>query len=279
MKIGIVGLGLIGGSLGLELTKLGYEVVGVSRQQSTCDRAIKKQVVTHASIDWDILSKTDLIFVCTPIATILSSIERIITYLSPKTIITDVASVKSAIVYPATQLWSNFVGSHPMAGTANQGIEAAEYELFKDAPCVITPIRETNLDAVEKVSQIWQQLNCNIYQATPEIHDRSVAWISHLPVMISANLIASCIQHENQEVVELAQKIASSGFKDTSRVGGGNIDLGLMMAQYNQAELLACLKEYQSNLQEMINDIETEKWDKLQDILTNTQLQRPKFIR
>lgn len=278
MKIGIVGLGLIGGSLGLDLTHQGYDVIGVSRQSTTCNIALEKHIVTRADVDFAILAQTDLIFICTPIGAILPTIKHIIKYLSPKTIITDVGSVKGAIAYEATQLWANFVGSHPMAGTANQGIEAAEANLFNNAPCVITPLKNTSIDAVEKVKEIWRSLGCKIYNSTPEIHDQAVAWISHLPVIISANLINSCVDNEDKEVVKLAQNLASSGFRDTSRVGGGNVELGLMMAQYNRQQLLVSLKEYQQNLGNIINNIEQEKWQELEKILTKTQQERPNFI-
>ncbi|BAQ65936.1 prephenate/arogenate dehydrogenase [Geminocystis sp. NIES-3709] len=279
MKIGIVGLGLIGGSLGLDLTRLGYHVIGVSRQLSTCNIALERNIVTQAEVDFAILEQTDLIFICTPIESILPSIENIIKYLSPQTIITDVGSVKGSIVHQGTQLWQNFVGSHPMAGTANQGVESAEFDLFKNAPCVLTPIRNTSLTAMETVAKIWTSIGCKMYNSTPEIHDRAVAWISHLPVMISANLIYSCINNGSQELVKLSQNLASSGFRDTSRVGGGNVELGLMMAQYNRYELLNCLKEYQQNLSKIIENIEQEKWTVLEDILTKTKEERPNFLK
>lgn len=278
MKIGIIGLGLIGGSLAWDLTRLGYEVIGVSRNPQTCNTALERHIVTRAGLNFSILRETDLIFLCTPIGSILPTLETLIPYLSPDTVITDVASVKGSIVFRGTQLWSNFVGSHPMAGTANQGIESIESNLFKNAPCVITPIPSTSQKTIEIVVNIWESLGCKIYQTTPEQHDRAVAWISHLPLMISANLINSCLNHENQEVVKLAQNLASSGFKDTSRVGGGNPELGLMMAQYNQEALLTCLKEYQDNLSQLITQIETQKWDQLKAILEKTQQEREKFI-
>lgn len=278
MKIGIVGLGLIGGSLGLDLTRQGYDVIGVSRQLTTCNIALEKHIVTRADVDFAILAQTDLIFICTPIGSILSTIKSIIKYLPSQTIITDVGSVKGAIAYEATQLWANFVGSHPMAGTANQGIEAAEANLFQNAPCVITPLTNTSENAIEKVTEIWRSLGCKIYNSSPEIHDQAVAWISHLPVMISANLINSCVNNDNKEVVKLAQNLASSGFRDTSRVGGGNVELGLMMAQYNREQLLVSLKEYQQNLGNIIDNIEQEKWQELERILTKTQQERPNFI-
>lgn len=278
MKIGIIGLGLIGGSLALDLTNLGYHVIGVSRQLKTCNIAIERRIVNQAGTNFDILAQTDLIFICTPIGSILPTLESIIKYLPSNVIITDVGSVKGSIVPQATELWANFVGSHPMAGTANQGIEAVEANLFQNAPCVITPLEITPLKNVEIVKKIWHDVGCKIYETTPKIHDRAVAWISHLPVIISANLINSCINHENQEVVNIAKKLASSGFKDTSRVGGGNVELGLMMAQYNQEQLLNSLREYQQNLSLIINDIETEKWEKLEHLLTKTHQERPTFL-
>ena len=246
MKIGIVGLGLIGGSLGLDLTKLGYQVIGVSRQQSTCDIAVANQVVSNAGVDLTLLSQTDLIFICTPIAAILKTIEKIVPYLAQSTIITDVGSVKTA--------------------------------MFQDAPCVISSLDYTPPEAIATVSKIWQKVGCRIHQASPEIHDQAVAWISHLAVMISANLLESCSKYENQEVISLAQRLASSGFRDTSRVGGGNVDLGLMMAQYNREQLLVCLREYQRNLNLLIGHIEEKNWEQLQTILTHAQQQRPKFV-
>lgn len=278
MKIGIIGLGLIGGSLGLDLTARGYEVVGVSRQQETCDRALAKGIATITGQDLRLLDKTDLIFVCTPIGAIVRAIESIVPYLPPETIITDVGSVKGAIVAPATKLWSNFVGSHPMAGTAHQGVEAAEYNLFENAPCVITPIAETSPEAIAKISQIWEALGCKLYHTSPEKHDCAVAWISHLPVMISANLIHSCSEIKSTEVKQLAQALASSGFKDTSRVGGGNPELGLMMAQYNRQELLNSLLEYRQNLDLLIDNIEKENWDFLEQFLSDTQDLRANFL-
>lgn len=278
MKIGIIGLGLIGGSLGLDLTAQGYEVIGVSRQQETCDRALAQKIATIAGQDLKLLGKTDLIFICTPIGAILKTIESIIPYLSPETVITDVGSVKGAIVSPATKLWSNFVGSHPMAGTANQGIEAAEYNLFHGAACVITPLPETSTEALAKVSQIWETVGCRLYHTSPENHDGAVAWISHLPVMVSANLIYSCSNTDNVGVMKLAQALASSGFKDTSRVGGGNPELGLMMAQYNRQELLNCLQKYRQNLDLLIDNIEKENWAFLDKFLSDTQRLRTNFL-
>ncbi len=276
MKIGIVGLGLIGGSLGLDLCSLGYEVFGVSRRQKTCEIAEAMGVVTSASIHFNILAPVEVLFVCTPIGSIASTVKAILPYIAPQTIITDVGSVKKTIVAEINSLWPNFIGGHPMAGTAEQGIEAAQRNLFQGAPYVLTPTEETNPIATEKVTEIVKNLGSQLYFATPSHHDRAVALISHLPVMISAALIDTCCL--DSDVIDLAQQLASSGFRDTSRVGGGNPELGLMMAQYNRFSLLSALEQYRQNLDKIIDYIETENWQSLNQLLKQTQAARPYFL-
>jgi arogenate dehydrogenase (NADP+) len=190
-----------------------------------------------------------------------------------------VGSVKEAIVANCSQLWPNFVGSHPMAGTAEQGINAAQLKLFVNAPYVITPLESTPKFAVEILTEIVQKLGCQIYHSSPEEHDRAVAWISHLPVMISTSLIQACAKEQDLNIRELAENIASSGFRDTSRVGGGNPELGLMMAKYNRQALLFSLSEYRQNLDKIIDCIEGEKWPELESMLLSSQQYRADFIQ
>ncbi len=278
MKIGIVGLGLIGGSLGLDWSACGYTVLGVSRKQATCETAIARQAVADASPDFAILTEVDVVFICTPIGAILPTIHAIAPYLKPTAIVTDVGSVKGAIVQPATDLWPNFLGGHPMAGTAEAGIEAALFNLFVDRPYVLTPTPQTSSNTVAIVSQLVQALNANLIQCDPAEHDQAVAWISHLPVMVSASLIQSCLNEADPNVLQLARQLASSGFRDTSRVGGGNPELGVMMAQYNQSALLRSLVVYRDQLDQIIHQIESQDWSALQQQLAQTQQERPAFV-
>jgi arogenate dehydrogenase (NADP+) len=277
-KIGIVGLGLIGGSLGLDLRVQGIEVVGVSRRQTTCDTALIQGVVDKASTELSILAGTEIVFLCTPLAAIAATLEAMIPYLDSQTVVTDVGSVKAPIVEACSPLWPNFVGGHPMAGTAQQGIEAAQTNLFQQAAYVLTPTASTPPEAVKQVEKIGQLLGSNIYTCSPEIHDRAVAWISHLPVMVSAALIEACMSEEDREVVNLAKNLASSGFRDTSRVGGGNVELGLMMAKYNRQLLLSSLEQYRQSLDKIITQIEQENWQDLEKILQSTHQARPDFL-
>ena len=126
MKIGVVGIGLIGASLGWDFRQMGHQVIGVSRQQATCEIAEYEGICDRASCDLASLKDTEIIFICTPIAAIIPTIELLASHLDPDTIITDAGSVKGAIVDRATQLWPNFVGGHPMAGNSESGIAAFE---------------------------------------------------------------------------------------------------------------------------------------------------------
>lgn len=278
MNIGIVGLGLIGGSLGLDLRSRGYKVFGVSRREQTCTQAIARGVVDQASVNPAILATADVVFICTPLAAILQTVEQIIPHLSLDTVITDVGSVKLPIVEAIAPVWDNFVGGHPMAGTADSGIEAAVPNLFTLKPYVLTPIATTPTHAVKAVEEIVRHIGATLYHCRPNDHDRAVSLISHLPVMVSASLITTCMS-DAPDVVKLAQQLASSGFRDTSRVGGGNPELGVMMAQYNKEELLRSLQHYHYNLEALINLIKQEDWTSLKQQLKLNQLARPQFLQ
>jgi arogenate dehydrogenase (NADP+) len=280
MNIGIVGLGLIGGSLGLDLRSLGHQVLGVSRRQTTCRVAKERGIVDESDVDLKLMASAEVVFICTPIALIAPTVQQLVPYLAADAIITDVGSVKMPIVEAISPLWGNFVPGHPMAGTAETGVDAALRNLFVGRPYVLTPIATTPLDAVQTIAQLAQSLGSQVYQCTPQAHDRAVSWISHLPVMVSASLLDACAQGETDPtVLELAKQLASSGFRDTSRVGGGNPELGLMMAQYNRPELLRSLYVYRKTLNELISQIEAENWPGIQETLELTAQVRPEFVK
>jgi len=285
MKLGIVGLGLIGGSLGLDARALGHVVVGVSRKLSTCQRAIDRGAVDDASVDVSILSTVDMVVLCTPLSDILAITENILPFLPKTSILTDVGSVKAPIVSQMQELLiqanaqNPFVGGHPMAGTANVGIEAAIPNLFRGNPYVLTPTSTTPDNAVAVVADLVRSLGANLYKCDPSTHDRAVALISHLPVMVSASLIQVCTAERDPLVRELAIQLASSGFRDTSRVGGGNPELGRLMAEFNTDALLASLHQYRSQLDRIITQVEAGEWNALEAGLVETQRDRPLYLK
>lgn len=278
MNIGILGLGLIGGSLGFDLRSQGHHILGVSRRESTCEKAVALGSVDQASVQLSLLAAAEVVFICTPLALIVPQFEQLIAHLSVTTVVTDVGSAKAEIVKAISPLWNNFIGGHPMAGTTDSGIEAAQRHLFIDKPYVLTPVTTTPITAITVVESIVRSLGANIYHCQPEQHDCAVSWISHLPVMVSSSLIAACLSETDPDVLQLAQKLASSGFRDTSRVGGGNSELGVMMARYNRQALLRSLQQYRHHLDELTNLIEQENWAVLEERLKSTHQARRDFV-
>jgi arogenate dehydrogenase (NADP+) len=225
-----------------------------------------------------LLASAEVVFICTPIGLIVPQVEQLVAHLPETTIVTDVGSVKAPIVNAISPLWKNFIGGHPMAGNTDVGIEAAQRNLFVNRPYVLTPIETTPTTAITVLEEIVRSLGSIIYHCQPEKHDRAVSWISHLPVMVSASLMAACLGETDPEIFQLAQNLASSGFRDTSRVGAGNPELGVMMAQYNRQALINSLHQYRQNLDIFINVIEQENWEVLEQKLKLNQQNRPKFL-
>ncbi|MEM8602972.1 MAG: prephenate/arogenate dehydrogenase [Cyanobacteria bacterium P01_H01_bin.121] len=278
MQIGIVGLGLIGGSLGLKWRSQGHQIIGVSRRADTCSRALQLGAADTATTALNALKAAEVIVLATPLSAIAPTVAQLVPLLQPETCLTDVGSAKAAIVSSIEALWPNFIGGHPMAGKAASGIDVADANLFENCPYVLTPTANTPQAAIAKVTQLAQSLGSRLYTCSPAEHDRAVAWISHLPVMISASLIQACLQEANPNILELAQQLASSGFRDTSRVGGGSPELGVMMARHNQAAVLQSLAQYRQQLDQLTTWIEAENWAALSQSLTVTQQARPEFL-
>lgn len=280
MKIGIIGLGLIGGSLGLDLRSLGHFVWGMSRKEATCESALEMGAIDKWFSDFIHLPQdNDVIFLCTPIGGIIPTLQDLVTTdrLLPQTIVTDVGSVKTAIVTEGEKLWSNFVGSHPMAGNAQSGIQAAQAHLFNARPCAV--IGQPSSPQASLVAQLWRSVGMEVYFCDTVAHDRAVAWISHLPVVVSAALSLACDREDSSAIKQLSRALASSGFADTSRVGAGNPELGKWMAQANKQSLLTAIDNYETSLAQLKQTIESEAWDDLEYHLTTAHNLRPHYLR
>ncbi|MBU6228770.1 MAG: prephenate/arogenate dehydrogenase [Cyanobacteria bacterium REEB459] len=276
--IAIVGLGLIGGSLGLDFTRQGHRVLGISRRLETAEAAIALAAVAQAGTELALVAEADVVFLCTPIDQMVGTARLMRPYLRQGTVVTDVGSVKQIIVEEITALWPDFVGGHPMAGKAEAGLAAAQGNLFRHRPYVITPTAQTQARPLAVLTDLVQQLGAEICQCHPHAHDLAVAWISHLPVMVSSSLIQACQQEPDEAILALAQTLASSGFQDTSRVGGGVPELGTLMARYNRPALLSSLESYQQQLQQLIHLIQAQDWQGLEQYLAAAQLARSAYL-
>ena len=277
-NIGIVGLGLIGGSLGLDLQKFGYKVYGITHREITATKAREKKLAQIVSTDPGVLKKCSIIILALPIEQLLNPSKVLINSIPKNAVVTDVGSVKIPILNIWNKLHPRFVASHPMTGTEESGVNAGQHNLFKNKPWVVTPDKETDKQALEKIHQISLSLGCKWISTEAQIHDEAVGLISHLPVLISAALLNTLSSDINPSIISLARSIASSGFDDTSRVGGGNPELGVAMAKFNKENLLRNLKTYKRSLDIFEKYLLTEDWNELKKIFVNTRELRKNFI-
>ena len=276
--VGIVGLGLIGGSLGLDLRQQGLEVRALVHRSSTAERARQRGLADQVDTDPGVLQPCGLIVLALPLDRLLDPPSRLREALPAQAVITDVGSVKAPVVERWQRWHPRFVASHPMAGTADSGVEAGITGLFAGRPWVATPTADTNADALEQVRQLAQRVGAQWLSCDPQQHDRAVALISHMPVLVSAALLEAADGEADGGTAALAKQLASSGFADTSRIGGGNPELGTLMARSNRAAVLAALGRYRQRLEGLEQLVQQERWEELEGRLSRCQERRPDFL-
>lgn len=222
MKIGIVGLGLIGGSI-LKALQNKYELYCVSKSPKTIEKA--SAFASLSSDDYSILKDCDVIFVATPISHTLETLDRLESIVSEDCIVTDTASVKTFVMEKERPY--KFIGSHPMAGTENNGFDSSFKELFEGAKWVITPNIDTKEEDITTLKKIISEMKAEIIIANPFEHDEAVALISHMPMLVSQAIFKAA------EKNDLALKLASSGFRDMTRLAMSNLTMAKDMMHYN----------------------------------------------
>jgi prephenate dehydrogenase len=257
-RLSILGVGLLGGSLGLA-TKArisGCKVVGYAHRASTLKTALERGAIDEG-YDNPVraVSGADLVILCTPVGLLRENLQQISHTISGDTVVTDVGSTKASIVAAAEKEHPNmrFVGSHPMAGSEKRGVEHATADLFENALCILTPTERTNPKALEKTESFWRRLGMRIEQVPPADHDRLIGDISHLPHAIAATLV------DVQEGAAL--KLAGKGFFDTTRVAGGDGGLWrdiLIDNRHNLRASLARLRQKIDELDSLLDPARTE---------------------
>jgi arogenate dehydrogenase (NADP+) len=286
--VGIVGLGLIGGSLGLDLQAAGLEVRALVHREATAERARQRRLASVVSTAASVLEDCALVVLALPLDRLLDPDPALLRALPPAAVLTDVGSVKQPVLERWQELLSRigrvgqvglFVPSHPMAGTALAGVEAGVAGLFQDRPWVATPDARTAPRALALVEAVAHAVGARWLTCGAADHDRAVAWISHLPVLAGAALVGGPEQGSGTAGLgNLARALASSGFADTTRVGGGNPDLGTLMARCNREALLAALAGYQEAIGTLQELVRAERWQDLAGALEKAQRLRPGFL-
>lgn len=253
-KVAIVGVGLLGGSIGLALRKLGLAnlVYGVGRNPQTLGQAQSLGAITHSDSRLEAACDgADLVLVCTPVQSIVHYVQGCLNCnLSPECLITDVGSTKVGIcqTIPAAG-HSHFCGSHPMAGSDRSGVQHASADLFEKRLTIVTPTAWTPPSLAARTEAFWQSLGCRTIQLPALEHDQAMAQVSHLP-----HLVASALASVTDASL---LPLTGPGWQDTTRIAAGSVELWQQIVAENRQPILEALRGYSNQLQTWIAALES----------------------
>jgi prephenate dehydrogenase len=236
-KITIIGVGLLGGSIGLAARKnrVAGEIAGFVRSKKSVADCEKFGATDFATTDLlAAVSNSDLVILCTPPAQMAALTTQFLPALKRGAIVTDVGSVKAGVVRELESLvkksGAHFVGSHPMAGAEKTGVAVARADLFVNAACVVTPTKKSNAVAVRKLEQFWKSLGARVLKMDAAQHDLLVSRTSHLPHVIAATLAGLIL---NPASPKLQAQLCATGFRDTTRIASGSPEMWRDIALVN----------------------------------------------
>ncbi len=282
-KVALIGVGLLGGSLGLALRQRGLAgwVSGYVRRPEAAAACRAAGAVDEVGVDLAAtVQEAELVIFCTPVGQMRFLAEAIAPRLCPGTTVTDVGSVKAAVVRELEPLFAAagcaFVGSHPMAGSEQTGVAAARADLFRGAVCVVTPTPASDPSAATRVEGLWQALEGRVLRLPPETHDELVAYSSHLPLAVAAVLARLVLDPEAP--TERAQ-LCAGGFRDTTRIASGSPEMWRDILLANRAPVLRALSAYVRGLDELRAAVETANATVLTALLTAARERREAWLQ
>ncbi|MDA8975296.1 prephenate dehydrogenase/arogenate dehydrogenase family protein [Akkermansiaceae bacterium] len=270
-KIAVLGPGLLGGSVALACQKVGVEVIlwGRREERVACTRKLALQATTDIA---KAVEGADLVILAVPVGAMTAVTESMLDHLKVGCLVTDVGSVKVAPHQSVGAFLKSkgidFIGSHPMAGSEQTGVEAARAELFKGAACVITNDEGVSQGQVNELQAFWESLGCRVEHLDAADHDRAVARISHFPhamAVITADIGLSTGDEAN---------LAGGGFRDTSRVASGESKMWAEIMIENRVALLKVMGEAQDSLRDMLVILENSDEEGLQKFLAEVKARR-----
>jgi prephenate dehydrogenase len=282
IKLAIIGVGLIGGSLGLCLKeKLGDEIfiTGLCRSEKSMQLAQNLGAVDFASADIEkVVGDADIIYLSPPVLQIVPMVKKILPYLKSGAIITDAGSTKKYIWQKLKKILPEnifYIAGHPMTGREKSGVAAANKDLFKNKAYVIV---ETGapVAAKEKLMQILRLTEANFIELDIEKHDRCAAIISHIPHLAAAALVI--LLNRAGDDLESCLKLIGGGFKDTTRIASSNADMWADICMTNGAEISANLRELRNILDEVINAVDNQDRQFIHDYFVQSKTRRDEIL-
>ena len=240
--VAIVGVGLLGGSIGLALQKRGLarRVIGIGRKTSRLQQARRRGAVTETTTSLARgVAEADLVVVCTPVDNVADHVCAAVEAAGARTLVTDVGSTKVQIVAELTERLpaaARFVGSHPVAGGEKAGVKFAQPDLFEGRLTILTPGSQSGRQDVSQISRFWQSLGSRVTRMTPREHDQQIAMISHLPHVLATLLAAGTTSDQ--------LPLAGRGWLDTTRVAAGDVQLWRQIFQQNKVHVLKSVDKF-----------------------------------
>jgi len=270
--VAIIGVGLIGGSIGLALRKrnLADRIIGVGRGKASLAKALDLEAVTSTTTSLeDGVKDADFVVVCTPVNEIADLLMQVAAAAVDRAILTDAGSTKASIVAKVDSALSkgkHFVGSHPLAGGEKNGVDFARADLFESRVVVVTPSKKTDPADLVAVTYFWQCLGANVISMPPDVHDRALATTSHLP-----HIIASAAA---QITAAADLELTAGGWRDLTRIASGSPDLWLQILLDNRAGILNSLTGFEKTMAEFRAALESADAAKLRQLLTEGKNRR-----
>lgn len=251
MHVAIIGLGLIGGSIGLALKQADEEldIVGYVRRPEAASAAVELGAVDRVETDLkETVRQSDLVIIATPVLTVRDILSYIADYLPPGCVVTDTASTKLQVMKWAEELLPptvDFVGGHPMAGKEAYGIQAAKADLFQGCNYYLVLAKRSSPQAVDKVTNMVQKLGATYLLVDAQEHDNLVAGISHLPMLLSAALVSTTASDASWNKMS---SFAASGYRDLTRLAAGNPQVNAHICLSNQQAILQWIDKFSEEL-------------------------------
>jgi cyclohexadieny/prephenate dehydrogenase len=275
-KIALIGVGLIGGSIALAARRggLARQIVAATRSAETAATANRLKLVDHCGTDLaEACKDADLVIVCTPVGACGEAAKVIAPSLKQGCILSDVGSVKQAVIrdmQPHVPPGVHFIPTHPVAGTENSGPEAGFAELFDGRWCILTPLPDSDPAAVDRLEAFWKALGSLVERLNPAHHDRILAITSHLPHLIAYTIVGTADDlggHLNSEVL----RFAAGGFRDFTRIAASDPTMWRDIFLNNREAVLEVLQRFQEDLFYLQRAIRWGEGDKLFDLFTRTR--------
>ena len=271
-KIYIFGVGLIGGSIALKTRDLNIfdKIIGIGRVGGNSLDNLVQSGVLNSSLTQigEEIGEASLIVIATPVAQTKLILKAIQPFLNPDTIITDVGSTKSDIMYEAkialNNNFSQFIGSHPIAGSEKHGTSAAKKDLFQGKNIILTPNKENSINKISELTKFWELMGGKVTTMDADNHDQIFSTVSHLPHLLAFGLVNLINQKKNKD---LLLNFAASGFRDFSRIAASSPEVWKDIAIQNQESIIKDLKLFQKEIVKLTNFMESKDEEGLEAYL------------